>query len=171
MIKMSYPHMALNADNVPGWDYQMFNTWSGIGKPTTALQIAARIFAVAVTAPGGKLKSVVLNAHGGPGKIKLGVGITQENLLHFSILKGVVSEIWIIACSVAASGTVRDGQSFCSEFAKTTGSYIFAGVSKQMSYPLLPHGYIDDMEGLVFCWSPSGERISQQEFDSSTILP
>lgn len=174
MIGMSYPHMALNAKGVPGWDYQMSRTWSGIEKTTTALEIASRIFANAVTSPGGRLKSVVLNAHGKPGRISLGVGITQENLSNFGILKGVVGEIWIIACSVASKSgteTIKDGQAFCSAFAKTTSAYVFAGVSLQSSYPILPAGYIDDMEGIVFCWDPNGQRISQKDFGLSSIIP
>jgi hypothetical protein len=123
-------------------------------------------------APGGKLGSLVINCHGyevksgGGYGLQLGAGIQRRHTALFRGLKGLLSEIHIVACKAAQisdPGTSGDGDGnlFCCEIAKNAGVNVYA--STAMQTPGLwndlwgiPYGKIDDYEGDVYRWRPDG---------------
>ena len=165
MIKVPFPHMVSNAHNVPGEEYEMWNTWR-VPRSKSADHMIDWIATVAQNAPDGKLSTVIFNAHGKPGKIKIGQGITRDDVTKFSRLKGLVDRIWIVACKVAriaGAGSITDGNYFCYRLAQESGAYVKASTATQTGItdlPIIdsiPFGYIDDWEGTVFRWRPTGE--------------
>jgi hypothetical protein len=175
MIKVPFPHMALNADDLPGEHFEMWNT-GRVPKSKSAYQIADWIATVARGAPGGKLETVIFNCHGKPGRLLIGQGITRYNVHEFYILRSLVERIWIVACKVAKvkkAGTVSDGYYFCRRLARKSGAFVIASTIDQtqivsgsyrnsMCTPIdnIPYGYIDDWEHPIFCWNPKGEIVS-----------
>jgi hypothetical protein len=114
LIKISQPAMACNAEDIPGPWYKMtYNTrtvYWGTPVASLALNIRDAANGAPKTPPrkvGDKwvsdfpLKNLVLNAHGGPGAIKLGEWINLSNVGEFRVLKGLVGTIWITSCRVA----------------------------------------------------------------------
>lgn len=169
MIGVPYPHMALNSHNSAGPDYKMWNTWK-VPKSTSVSHMVEWIAKVARSAPGGSLSTLVINSHGEPGKIKIGQGITRDDVEKFAILKAdnLVERIWIVACKVAKigeAGSITDGNYFCYRLAQEAGVFVKAGSASQMSawnLPLVdnvPFGFIDDWEGTVYTWNPKGAPI------------
>jgi len=164
--------MALNSADVPGFHYQMWNTWE-VASTATAENMLGWIAKVAASAPGGKLRMLVLNCHGiystGPAcatrcggfGLKMGAGILREDTGKFSRLKGLVDNIWITACGTARisiPGTKGDGDGnlFCSEIARNSGACVVAATTHQVGANSLPNGYIDDFEGLILRYNPAG---------------
>jgi hypothetical protein len=171
--------MALNSEDAPGPHYKMWNTYEvpADHSPSHILGWAAR---VAKGAPDGKLGSLVINCHGYYGKyacsvdgkkcetgggfgLGLGTGIRRSDTPLFSGLKGLLTEIHIIACGAAQisiPGTSGDGDGnlFCCEIAKNAGAYVYASTSKQNTglWPSIPYGKIDGYEGKVYRWDPDG---------------
>lgn len=161
MIKVPFPHMALNAENVPGTKYRMWHTWE-VESSISPDGMLGWIAKVASGAPEGKLKTLIFNAHGHPGGIKIGAGITRSDASKFSVLKGLVQNIVIVACRVAyidSAGGDSDGNLFCSDIAKAAKAYVTASTAKQRddSWFGLPIGYIDDWEGTVLTYAPWGD--------------
>lgn len=165
MIKVPFPHMVLNSHNVPGEEYDMWNTWK-VPKSTSVDHIVDWVATVAKGAPGGKLETLIFNAHGKPGKISIGQGITRNHVTKFSALSGLVARIWIVACRVAqinGAGSITDGNYFCYRLAQESGAYVKASTAKQKGPPdllvtdFIPYGYIDSWEGTVYRWNPKGE--------------
>lgn len=176
MIKAAFPHMALNSHNVPGEEYEMWNTMK-VAKSTHIVHLLDWVKKVAKGAPGGKLQTLIFNSHGRPGKISIGQGIRRKDVEKFRVLKGFVVRIWIVACSVAKirrAGTITDGNWFCYRLAQESGAYVTASSVKQRGprknktvrnwheweekNDSLPYGYIDDWELPVHRWTPKGER-------------
>jgi hypothetical protein len=165
MIKVPFPHMVLNAHNAPGEEYRMWNTWK-VPKSTSVDHMVDWISKVAKGAPDGKLETLIFNAHGRPGKISIGEGITRNDVTKFSVLNGLVKRIWIVACKVARikeAGAITDGNYFCYRLAQESGAYVRASSATQTTYPdllvanFIPYGHIDEWEGEVFTWNPKGE--------------
>lgn len=157
--------MVLNAHNVPGEEYQMWNTWK-VAKSTSVDQMVSHIANIAKTAPGGKLETLIFNAHGSPGRIRIGTHIIYLDVEKFRPLRDLVKRIWIVACQVAQikeTKSMTDGNRFCYRLAQESGAYVRAGTAVQITYPdllitnFIPYGYIDEWEGEVFTWNPKGE--------------
>lgn len=95
MISIAQPAMALNAENVPGPDYKMWNTRK-VEKKEDPVWVMKNVATVARSATGARLKSLVINCHGYYGVVKtrkywfdetgggfglsLGQGITRVNV-------------------------------------------------------------------------------------------
>jgi hypothetical protein len=169
MIKMRQPHMALNAEDVPGCKYKMWNTWD-VAKTETPQHIMDWTANVAGGTSIGYLRSLIINCHGyyGTGSdgkevggfgLSLGTGILRVDTPKFAALAPTVSSIWITACGTARiSGSPDgDGNAFCSEIARAANAYVIAATTHQVGDLWLPYGYIDDFEGLVVRYNPKGE--------------
>jgi hypothetical protein len=179
MIKVPFPHMALNAVDVPGTHYRMWNTYEvpASHDPDHILDWTA---SVAGKAKGGKLETLVILCHGFSqgGKLgfglKLGTGIRRVDTPKFAKLKGLVNKIWITACGAARisvptpPGSILDGDGnlFCCEIAKQSGAFVTASTESQYddSWFGLPVGYIDDWEGLVLTYGPAGNVVSSKRY-------
>jgi hypothetical protein len=183
MIKVPFPHMALNTDDVPGTHYKMWNTWDQIRvseSPGHILDWVAHV--AAVDTPGGHLETLIINCHGYERKgvglgfgLALGAGIQRRNTPLFSKLRdssgnALVKNIWITACGTASisiptlGGSLLDGDGnlFCCEIAKQSGAYVTAATTFQYddSYFGIPYGYIDNWEGLILTYGPLGNVVS-----------
>lgn len=66
MIDVEQPAIALNSHDAPG-RVRMWNTWD-VEQDTTREHIVEWVAQVARTTPGGKLKNIVINCHGKPGR-------------------------------------------------------------------------------------------------------
>lgn len=162
MVTLDPPHMVINSADFGGkTGYQMWNTWNGVDNKTWRATIIRKVATVARSAPGGKLKNLVLNSHGSPGRIHLGVGFSLYNVKMFADWAGLVEKIWIVACEVATVrrvGTKTDGNAFCMAFAKAAKAYIVASTNEQIAInKIYPYGKIDGFEGLALCYAPSGK--------------
>lgn len=162
--------MALNAADVPGTHYRMWNTWE-VAPDKTADDILGWTATVAAAAPDGYLRSVIINCHGyynnvtrsgtGGFGLELGTGIRRNDTAKFSKLRGKVATIWITACGAAritTPGTAGDGDGnlFCSEIARNSGAYVIAATTHQVGDLYLRVNRIDDFEGLVVRYNPQG---------------
>jgi len=170
-IEIDQPSMALNSDDVPGTHYRMWNTWE-VAANRTAADILGWTATVAAGAPGGYLRSVIINCHGyyngtdsrsdtGGYGLKIGTGIRRGDTSKFSVLKGKVACIWVTACGTARISAVDasgngDGNLFCSEIAKNSGAYVIAATTQQVGDLYLRVNRIDDFEGLVLRYNPQG---------------
>jgi hypothetical protein len=168
MIKATFPHMVLNSDDVPDVRYKMWNTGT-VPKSKSVWQIADWVRTIAESAPDKYLQTLVINAHGSPGKIHIGQGIDLISVEELRPMKGLVERIWIVACKVARikeAGSITDGNYFCYRLAQLTGAYVTAGSATQEGihnfrfFDEIPYGYIDDWEGTVYTWNPKGEVVS-----------
>jgi hypothetical protein len=93
MITLGQPSMALNAKDVPGPHYKMWNTWE-IPAGESPSHILGWASAVAKGAPGGKLNALVFNCHGSPAHLHMGTGIGWPEVALFSMPGGLVHEIY-----------------------------------------------------------------------------
>ena len=174
LIRVPFPHMALNSHNVPQPDYLMFNTWK-VAQTDTVAHIVGWVRVVAKGMPGGQIETLIFNAHGNPGKIYLGQGITYYDLHEFQFWKTekgpLIKNIWIVACRVAgsdpASGVIT-GDQFCKELAATTGASVTAAVREQrVGMNKIPIGFIDEWEGEVKKYDKDGNINFQQRENAS----
>lgn len=169
MIEIPQPAMVCNAENIADsfLPYKMWNTRT-VTKDVPISWLIQNIVDVAKTAPGGILKSLVLNSHGAHGQIHLGKGIYESTAPRFAPLKGLVGDIFIVSCGVAGSGPSKydrslflDGWPLCTELAKQSGAYVYAPKSNQSQSRRdrssgIPYGYVDDVEGEAFVFLPDG---------------
>ncbi len=177
MISIAQPAMALNAENVPGPDYKMWNTRK-VEKKEDPVWVMKNVATVARSATGARLKSLVINCHGYYGVVKtrkywfdetgggfglsLGQGITRVNVeAVFREITGLVDTIWIVACGAAQISTPGgggDGNLFCCAIAKTVGCDVYASTDKQSTWllPSVPYGKIDGYEGKVYRYKSDG---------------
>jgi hypothetical protein len=102
MITIPQPAMVLNAENAPGPHYKMTNSMEVPAGDTPDHYLGwAAIVAKGFT--GGKMKALVLNCHGRPAHLGLGLGIGWTEVPLFEKhLKGLVDDLWIVACSVVS---------------------------------------------------------------------
>lgn len=151
--------------------YQMWNTWD-IGASEQRQHIIDWVANVARSAPGGKLKNLVLSCHGLPGMLWLGQGFTKDHLGLFAAWRGLIEKIWLPNCLVAHIPTsteqvqfdrsypgwgVSDGNMFCSGLAKQVQCYVVAPTESQCeSTTSVPFGQMTSFEGLVLSYGPSG---------------
>src|SRR4051794_12556956 len=95
--------MALNSHDVPPPDYRMWNTYK-VDQNHSPAHIAGWSSVVAAGSPAGKLKSMVLNSHGSPGRLHIGTGFGLADAAQFSKVNGLVHSIFIVACQIAMIG-------------------------------------------------------------------
>jgi len=162
MIYLDPPHMVLNAQNVPGPDYKMWNTWR-VPSTEPPAKICGWPAIVAAGAPGGKLKNLVFNCHGLPGKLFVGStwAFDWTDIPRFAVLAGLVENIYLVACEIVSFTGGHDGNMFCCGIAKTAACNVFASDSDQSTglWPTIPYGYIDGYEGKVWKWKPDGSNV------------
>ena len=179
MIKLPQPSMALNAADVPGACYRMYNSWDvpATEKPQHILDWAA-----CVANGAGGLHVLVINCHGFYGTsstgasvggfgLKLGTGITRLDTPRFAMLAPSVSNIWITACGTARISSVAggDGHAFCSEIARAANAFVVAATTHQIGDLWLPSGYIDEFEGLVVRYNPRGIIDWHQDYSRGIV--
>jgi hypothetical protein len=163
MITIHQPAIAVNDTRDFGLA-QMWNTYK-VQPHFTRSEITSNLRHVARSAPGGRVKSIVICCHGNPGSLQLGEGFDRSNAGAFGRLAGMVEIIWIRACRFAAidspnSETAGDGNLFCSEIARNARCYVFASSADQMTDArFLPFGKLDNFEGAVFQYGPQGNVI------------
>ncbi len=179
MITIAQPAMVLNADNVPGPDYKMWNTRK-VKKDEDPVWVMRNVATIARSATGGKLKSLVVNCHGYYAVIKehkwwfdergggfglgIGKGITRSNVeTVMGEITGLVDNIWLVACGAAQisqAGGSGDGNLFCSAMAKKVGCNVYASDAKQSTglWPYIPYGKIDGYEGKVWKYKSDGSN-------------
>lgn len=123
--------------------------------------------------PNKKLKNLILNCHGNPGQLYMGIGITPDLADRFSVLapKGnpLVETIYLRACKVARidnPGSSTDGNLFCSAIAKNAKCVVVASTATQTTglvnsfYGPLPLNMIDIYEGTTLRYGPEGNVLS-----------
>ena len=186
MIDIQSPHMGLNDERAPVF-VQMWNTWK-VTQSDTKSHIIEWVAHVAQSAPGGKLKELVISCHGAPGYLQLGQGFGQGDVELFRGWNGLVDKIWLRACLVAriiGPGTAKEGDgaflsalnmqgngdAFCKALAKAAGCYVVAATELQSSRRYgqtwkLPYGKIDTYEGLVLSYNPDGTVGWSQRYPS-----
>lgn len=160
MIKIPQPAMALNADDVPGALYKMWNTRT-VTRKDDPRWLMRNVASVAKAASGGRLKALVINCHASAASLGLGTGISRGNTDVFDEIAGLVDEIYIVACEVAyigSAGTGTDGNLFTGAVAKTSKANVYASTASQNTgiWPAFPYGYIDGFEGKVYRYKPDG---------------
>src|SRR5262249_13043103 len=146
--------MALNAKDVPGPNYKMWNTRNDIPSTEDPGHILGGVASVAKGAPGGRLKALVFNCHGDNAILHMGTGIGWGQVALFSLLldssgKGLVDEIYLVACEVVSFSGPGDGNLFCGAIAKKAQAYVYASNADQNTglWPSIPFGKIDGFEG------------------------
>jgi hypothetical protein len=182
-IDIPQPSMALNAVDAPGKHYRMWNTWE-IAATENIDHILDWTATVASGAPGGYLRVLVINCHGyyngssrsstGGFGLALGTGIRRVDTPKFSKLRGKVANIWITACGTAritvpGSSGDGDGNLFCSEIARNSGAYVVAATTMQYHDIFLGQNRVDDFEGLVLRYNPSGAVDWSQDYGQELI--
>jgi hypothetical protein len=160
MIKMKQPALALHSYNVPDYEFKMWQTWK-MPKNATSLNVVNWINWAIDHSPDLYLHNVIINCHGYPGALRIGVDclMTTKDVGFFTPLrkKSSIGKIWLIACKVAKGA----GKQFCSDLAVATGAHVIAAdESQQVDIKFYcnfcPSEYIDDFEGTAFIFSPAG---------------
>lgn len=175
MIEIPQNSIALNSHDVPGTKYDMWETWN-VPAASTGNEILSKAAILAICSEGG-LKCLVINCHGfydhginklgtrkaissGGFGLGIGAGIDLSNVYCFSQIKGLVKCIILVACGVVQQtfvGINGDGSKLCSEIARASGAYVIAPRIKQLPrFIRLPKNHIDNFEGEVVRYNPSG---------------
>lgn len=196
MIRLDQPSMVINDHRVQDLEhtrlrYQMWNTWDLFDDHKPPREIAQSINEVADSAPGGRLRNLVLNCHGEPGMLELGQIITRHDLHYFDILRGKIDTIYILACNFARIpdadwvhehipsfhgnaenlAHAMDGNIFCSEFARRVHCTVVASnIEQAASGPLYPYGVIDEFEGLVIWYGSAGNVLQSERYPYSSYI-
>ena len=104
MITIDQQAMALNAADISR-RYQMWNTWD-LSASETVAHIFGWVRTVAEGATGGKLRNLVINCHGAPGYLQMGVGgVARSNVGWFRQWRDKIEKIWLTACKPGFIGT------------------------------------------------------------------
>lgn len=174
MIKLRQPSLVLHSCDVPGYKYQMWKTWK-MPRGASASDVVYWINWGIDNSPELELHNVVINCHGSPGglhvggcddskkKITGGKAIYAGDLGVFKgVRRGSLGTIYIVACEVTKSvGESKIGPNFCSQLAINAGCFVVAAdkiQSVDFWYQVFhhPYGSIDDYEGNVTEFGPSG---------------
>jgi hypothetical protein len=164
MITISQPALALHSCDVKGFLYQMRTTWY-LPSGATAQNVVNWIGFAVDHAPELELRNVVINSHGGAGKIFIGgrpnPPITIKDVGLFSQLRAKdIGTLWIVGCEVAMGSS---GLQFCTQLATVLGCDVVAAdddqfVEGRYDRGNTPFGTIDDFEGTAYRFSPSGSK-------------
>jgi hypothetical protein len=162
-FSIEQPAMALNAVDCPG-PPRMWNTWDVQGH-YRRIDIVNWTKTVAEGAPGGKLKSIVINCHGSPGYLHLGEGFGSQNTHLFARWKGLVEMIYITSCTIAA----ENGRAFCAAIAAYTEAYVVAStIIQEAPNTAAGPGQVDFFEGPTLTFDPKGKLVSKMTFPPHT---
>ncbi len=177
MIEIPQPSIALNSHDVPGTTYEMWETWKV--PANTSPEWIPSMISILSTGAEEDIKCLIINCHGEYSKgvnskgkkrlistggfgLSIGQGINQGDARHFGQIKGLVKCIIITACG-AAYNTYTGGSSdgygslLCAEIARESGAYVIAPTIMQApAHYKLPKNHIDNFEGLVAKYNPSG---------------
>ncbi len=160
MIKLSQPSLALHSYNVPGYEFKMWQSWK-MPKTATVPDVISWINWGIDHSPDLSLHNVVINCHGGPGRLRIGencrLTVNETGLFTPLRSKGAIGTIWLVACEVAKD----EGKYFCSQLAIAAGCDVIAGDKNQhvdigFYFRFCPSNAIDDFEGNAFRFSPAG---------------
>lgn len=167
MFTIEQPSMALN-DSRLDVIVQMKVTKTILPGETVS-QVLGYVVNEAKGQPNGKLKNLILNCHGKPGELKMGVGVDRNLTDRFSVLapegKPLVGVIYLRSCLVAqidGAGSQTDGNLFCSEIAKYAKCMVVASTAVQSTQYTnsqqgpLPFGMLDKFEGTTLLYGPEG---------------
>jgi hypothetical protein len=165
--------MALHSHDVPGYKYKMWQT-KKLPRYTNIHDVVSWILWGINSSPEMYLDNVVINCHGAPGGLIVGVKelifdeakpyewIYSGNLGVFNQLKsrGSLGTIWLVACEVAKGA---DGKHFCAQLAKTAGCSVVAADKKQrvnagFYLQSCPDNCIDKFEGTAYRWDKGGNQ-------------
>ena len=170
MIKLRQPSLVLHSCDVPGYKYIMSTSWV-MSRGATAGNVVSWINMAIQSSPELYLNNVVINCHGSPGAIHVGGcgdGGRAIYAGHTGVFKGVkrgsLGTIYIVACEVSQDPDGNDwGTEFCRQLAINAGCFVVAA-NKIQSVDWWfdninhPYGCIDDYEGVVSEFSPSGSH-------------
>lgn len=136
--------------------------------------------------PGKRLANIVMNFHGDPGQVHVGEAspeifpgpgksvwvpaefndIDIKNVGTFSALRSyTIGTVWFHSCALAGG---QAGKQFCRQLALNAQCRVVAPEETQtewwafLNVLFMPRGCIDDYEGKVYLWLPTGE---QRDFD------
>lgn len=160
MIKLKQPSLVLHSCDVPGYKYQMWQSWV-MPKGASASDVIYWILYARDHAPEMMLRNVVINCHGLDGKLYVGGDgqptIDNYNVNIFSKLRGKdIGTIWLVACQVA---NTFKGKYFCEHLAQLTSCTVVASdASQYVEVSSLPWGCVDNYEGHTFSWDASGAK-------------
>ena len=173
MFALEQPSMALNDTRVDN-TVQMAITRS-VQPIEGVSSILGAVVAAAKAQPGGRLKNLVLNCHGLPGQLQMGVGIDRNLTNRFSMLvvddKPIVDVIYLRACLVAridGPGSQSDGNLLCCEIAQHAKATVVASTAlqqtrlKKSAGLSIPYGMLDKFEGTTLVYGPKGNVLSSQ---------
>jgi hypothetical protein len=185
MYVLEQPSMALNDTvGVKHSQIVMWNTWS-VPKDDSREHIIGWVREVARSAPGGKLKNVVINCHGLPGFVAIGEGFGRAHTSLFRAWAGLVEKIWFVACLVARIPTKEmqadldrdygplhpgDGNVFCSEIARNAQCYVVAPTQKQINKGGYTIGQMPAYEGLLLSYGPAGNVTWWHRYPKSWVF-
>jgi hypothetical protein len=174
MIKLRQPSLVLHSCDVPGYKYQMWQTWK-MPRGASASDVVYWINWAIDRSPEMELHNVVINCHGSPGGLHVGgcndskTGVTGGSAIWAgdlgvfkNVRRGSLGTIYIVACEVAKSGkTTKIGENFCTQLAVNAGCFVVAADAIQsvdfwFQVFSHPYGAIDDYEGNVTEFGPSG---------------
>lgn len=167
MISIPQPALALNSSDFPTQSHYTMQSdvvVSRLLRPEHVIDMVR-----AATGSMGRLRAVIINAHGmaGPDGVALGTGLHLGNAHLWGSVHGLVDRIWMCACQVADT---HAGQQFCQAVAAGSGAEVVASADPQMvgggdrefafdwnwRIARIPPMQIDDFEGRVMLWTPDG---------------
>jgi hypothetical protein len=164
MITIAQPALALHSCDVPGFLYQMKTTWK-MPPGATAQNVVYWIQHALDQSDESRLANVVINCHGGPGKLYVGggkkapVGIGDVAL--FGKLRARdIGTVWLVGCLVAIGS---GGERFCKQLAIALGCDVVGANDYQFvegGYMRgnCPFGTIDEFEGAAYRFGPDGSK-------------
>ncbi|MCI0379685.1 MAG: DUF4347 domain-containing protein [Gemmataceae bacterium] len=173
MIKLLQPSLALHSCDVPGYKYRMKETWA-MPKGASASDVVYWILYAHDHTDYG-LHNVVINCHGGDGKLYVGGDSPTINISNVGIFsqlrKKSIGTIWLVACNVAKTGT---GKYFCEQLAMNSGCTVVAAnvtqhVNAAFYFRCCPKYCLDNYEGTTYSWDSGGKR-SQISQDGAGVL-
>ena len=175
MIEIPQPALALNSSDFgPSDHYRMqYNT---VVPRSWSVQNIADSISTTIAAAGGRLSSLVINAHGmaGPDGVALGTGLHYGSIAPLFVFSGQIGRIYLCACQVADTGA---GYEFCrflslqlnapvvaSKEPQTIGTSDREGVGTTGAgagvffYGQVRENFIDNFEGTTYEFLPDGSR-------------
>jgi len=166
LITIPQPALALNSGAFEIRDHYRMD-YNAVIPTSWDIPTVRGIVETNITAAGGNLLSLVINAHGmcGPDGIALGTGLHLGNLAEFctDAVRGHIRKIYCCSCEVANTGA---GYEFCRAFAIQSGAIVIASKDPQIvgfsdrewSTAQVPEDQIDDFEGTTYAFHPDGGR-------------
>jgi hypothetical protein len=166
VISIPQPAMALNSAAFDVRDHYRMDYNEVVSLSADMVTVASAVEA-SLTAAGGSLRALVINAHGlaGPDGIALGTGFHLGNIADFCTpaIRGHIDKIYCCSCEVANTGP---GYEFCRSLAMQSGAIVIASKDPQVvgfsdrewSTAQVPEDHIDDFEGTTYAFHPDGGR-------------